>query len=156
MCRLKRKLLKHTENTFHFDAGKTRGEVNQNDLTKSYKVEKLQGVHRLLKKKKVFLNSQKHFHLLLFSDSVMNNEIRAHKMFISAVFYHFKLVAHFPNSTGSTKGEGRPGAWPLQPSLRPRERSGRLDEAHRRSLPPTDTQCAQPGQPAGRSGGFFF
>lgn len=130
--------------------------MNQNDLTKSYKVEKLQGVHRLLKKK-VFLNSQKHLHLLLFSDSVMNNEIRAHKMlFISAVFYHFKLVAHFPNSTGSTKGEGRPGAWPLQPSLRPRERSGRLDEAHRRSLPPTDTQCAQPGQPAGRSGGFFL
>lgn len=140
--------------TFHLDTGETGEEVNQNHPTKSYKVEKLQRVDGLLKKK-FFLNSQKHFHLLIFSDSVMNNEIRAHKMLISAVFYHFKLVAHFPYSTDSTKGEGRPGAWPPQPSLRPRERSGRPDEARRRSLPPTDTQCAQPGQTAGRSGGFF-
>lgn len=126
-------------------------EVNQNNPNKKViKLEKLQGVDRLLSL------SPKHFRLLVyFSDSVMNSEIRAHKMVISAVFYHFKLVAHFPNSTGSTKGEGRPGAWPPQPSLRPRERSGRPDEAHRGSLPPTDTQCAQPGQPAGRSGGFL-
>lgn len=100
----------------------------------------------MIKQRVVFIIF-KHFHRFIFSDSVVKNEIRARKNVVS--FSRFLSLSDF-----QTAQAPHSGAWPPHPNLRPpRERSRRLDEARRRSLPPT--LGAQLGHTAGRSGGFL-